>query len=85
MVRSSDVLVAVAGGYGTLAEIALALKAGKPVIGLQTWKEIPGIQYADDYLEAIQLITTLLPLKDERPTSNVQRPTSNEKPITNFE
>jgi len=72
VVRSSDILVAVEGGYGTLSEIALALKAGKPVIGLKTWKEIPGIQYADDYLEAIQLITTLLPLKDERPTSNVQ-------------
>ena len=63
VVRSSDILVAVAGGYGTLSEIALALKAGKPVIGLKTWKEIPGVQYAEDYLEAIQLITTLLPLK----------------------
>ena len=72
VVRSSDVLVAVAGGYGTLSEIALALKAGKPVIGLKTWKEIPGVKYADDYLEAIQLITTLLPLKDERPTSNIE-------------
>ncbi|MBW2204066.1 MAG: TIGR00725 family protein, partial [Deltaproteobacteria bacterium] len=35
VVRSSDILVAVAGGYGTLSEIALALKAGKPVIGLK--------------------------------------------------
>ena len=63
VVRSSDVLVAVEGGYGTLSEIALALKAGKPVIGLQTWKEIPGIQHADDYLEAIQLISFSLSSK----------------------
>ena len=63
VVRASDVLVAVEGGYGTLSEIALALKAGKPVIGLQTWKEIPGIQYADDYLEAIQLISFSLSSK----------------------
>ena len=63
VVRASDVLVAVEGGYGTLSEIALALKAGKPVIGLKTWKEIPGIQYADDYLEAIQLISLSLSSK----------------------
>ncbi len=37
VVRSADVLVAVGGGYGTLAEIALALKAGVPVVGLGTW------------------------------------------------
>jgi len=61
IIRSSDVVVAVSGGYGTLSEIALALKADKPVIGLETWKDIPGVHYAEDYLEAVQLITTLLP------------------------
>ncbi|MFH1953902.1 MAG: TIGR00725 family protein [Pseudomonadota bacterium] len=61
VVRCSDVLVAVTGGYGTLSEIALALKANRPVVGLETWKEIPGVHYAHDYLEAIHLIETLLP------------------------
>ena len=61
VVRCSDVLVAVSGGYGTLSEIALALKAQKPVIALETWKEIPGVHYASDFPEAVQLITTLLP------------------------
>jgi uncharacterized protein (TIGR00725 family) len=37
LVRASDVLVAVGGGFGTLSEIALALRAGVPVIGLGTW------------------------------------------------
>jgi hypothetical protein len=37
VVRAADVIVAIAGEYGTLSEIALALKAGKPVIGLGTW------------------------------------------------
>ena len=37
IVRASDVLVAVGGGLGTLSEIALALRAGKDVVGLQTW------------------------------------------------
>ena len=34
-----DVIVALKGSYGTLSEIALALKAGTPVIGLDAWSE----------------------------------------------
>ena len=41
VVRAADVLIAVGGAYGTLSEIALALKAGKRVVGLKTW-EIEG-------------------------------------------
>jgi uncharacterized protein (TIGR00725 family) len=37
VVRMADALVAIGGEYGTLSEIALALRAGKPVIGLGTW------------------------------------------------
>ncbi|HET8673044.1 MAG TPA: TIGR00725 family protein [Thermoleophilaceae bacterium] len=37
VVRAADALVAVGGGYGTLSEIALALKSGTPVVGLGTW------------------------------------------------
>jgi len=36
--RSADAVVAVGGEFGTLSEIALALKMGKPVIGLGTWE-----------------------------------------------
>jgi uncharacterized protein (TIGR00725 family) len=42
VVRASDALVAVGGGHGTLSEIALALKVGRPVIGLDSW-DIPGV------------------------------------------
>ena len=38
VVRAADAVVAVAGGFGTLSEIALALRLGKPVIGLGTWE-----------------------------------------------
>src|SRR5207247_9004429 len=38
VVRSADVVIAVGGEYGTLSEIAFALKMGKPVIGLVTWE-----------------------------------------------
>ena len=42
VVRAADCLIAVGGAYGTLSEIALALKAGMRVVGLSTW-EIEGI------------------------------------------
>lgn len=37
VVRSAAAVVAVGGEYGTLSEIALALRAGIPVVGLRTW------------------------------------------------
>jgi uncharacterized protein (TIGR00725 family) len=43
IVRAADALVAVGGAYGTLSEVALALKSGTPVIGLDTWP-IEGIE-----------------------------------------
>ena len=54
VVRSADALVAIAGGYGTLSEIALALKAGKRVVGVGTW-EIEGVRPAADAFEAVAL------------------------------
>ena len=50
VVRAADALIAVAGGYGTLSEIALALRAGKRVIGLGTW-EIEGVLRASSAAE----------------------------------
>jgi uncharacterized protein (TIGR00725 family) len=47
VVRAADALVAVGGGYGTLSEIALALRDGKPVIGIGTW-DVEGVQVAPD-------------------------------------
>jgi len=35
--RAADALIAIGGEFGTLSEIALAIKIGKPVIGLGTW------------------------------------------------
>lgn len=37
VVNAADAVIAIAGAYGTLSEIALALAAGKRVIGLDTW------------------------------------------------
>jgi uncharacterized protein (TIGR00725 family) len=38
VVRAADALIAIGGGYGTLSEVALALKVGVPVVGLRTWE-----------------------------------------------
>jgi uncharacterized protein (TIGR00725 family) len=53
VVRAADVLIAVAGEYGTLSEIALALKTGTPVIGLDSW-EIDGVEAASSPGEAVE-------------------------------
>jgi uncharacterized protein (TIGR00725 family) len=43
VVRNADVVIAIGGGYGTLSEIALALRAGTAVIGIGTWElRMPG-------------------------------------------
>jgi uncharacterized protein (TIGR00725 family) len=38
VVRAADAVIAVAGGFGTLSEIAFALKTDTPVVGLGTWE-----------------------------------------------
>jgi uncharacterized protein (TIGR00725 family) len=61
LVRSSDALVAVGGGFGTLSEIALALRTGTPVIGLATWslqlhaRPVEAFPVADDADAAARL------------------------------
>jgi uncharacterized protein (TIGR00725 family) len=37
VVCSGDVVIAVGGEYGTLSEIGLALKVGRPVVALESW------------------------------------------------
>ncbi len=54
IVRAADLIIAVDGEYGTLSEIAFALKLKKPVIGLGTW-DIPGVVRAANPAEAMQM------------------------------
>jgi uncharacterized protein (TIGR00725 family) len=46
VVRAADAVIAVGGGVGTLSEIGLALKMGRPVIGLRTWEVSPPAENA---------------------------------------
>jgi uncharacterized protein (TIGR00725 family) len=62
LVRSSDALVAVGGGFGTLSEIGLALRTGTPVVGLATWSlqlgggPVDAFPIADDADSAARLV-----------------------------
>lgn len=59
VVRSSQAIIAIEGSYGTLSEIAFALRLNIPVIGLNTWTpirkghEIPPIIPAKDPQDAV--------------------------------
>lgn len=55
IVRSAAALIAVGGGYGTLSEIAIALKASKPVIGLKTWDISAEVMKTESPVEAVRL------------------------------
>ena len=37
VVQAGKAVIAIGGGYGTLSEISIALKAGRRVIGMDTW------------------------------------------------
>jgi hypothetical protein len=38
LARSADAVIAIGGGWGTLSEIGLARKAGRPVVLLGSWE-----------------------------------------------
>ncbi|MDY6862542.1 MAG: TIGR00725 family protein [Thermodesulfobacteriota bacterium] len=54
IVRTAQVLISIGGSYGTLSEIAFALKLNKPVIGLNTWDISTEIISARDPIDAVK-------------------------------
>ncbi|HLD29122.1 MAG TPA: LOG family protein, partial [bacterium] len=67
--RTSDVLIAVDGRYGTLSEIALSFCVEKRVIGLEVEFDMPGIIRAKSPVEAVDLAEKAL----RSTASNVKR------------
>ncbi len=55
IVRSAKSVIAVGGAYGTLSEIALALKMGKKVVSLKSWEVSDDIIVARAPEEAVRL------------------------------
>ncbi len=71
VVLNGDVVVAVDGGYGTLSEVALALKLGRTVIGLGRLRyagtagsagTVDGVVQAGSPAEAVDLVVSHLNL-----------------------
>jgi uncharacterized protein (TIGR00725 family) len=54
VVRAADAVIAVGGAYGTLSEIAFALRTNVPVVGLESWA-IDGVRSANSPEEAVDL------------------------------
>jgi len=52
IVRASDVVIAVRGEFGTLSEMALALKTSTPVVGLGAWELHKEGRRIDAFVEA---------------------------------
>jgi uncharacterized protein (TIGR00725 family) len=72
VVRAAAVVVAVGGGWGTLSEVALALRAGIPVVSLDSWTPTPvgecpargpeadAVRRVGDVTQAVHTVRTLL-------------------------
>jgi uncharacterized protein (TIGR00725 family) len=52
---SGDAVIAVGGSYGTIAEMALALRLGRPVVALAGAPEVEGALWAKSPAEAVEL------------------------------
>jgi uncharacterized protein (TIGR00725 family) len=63
LVQTAQALVAVAGGYGTLSEMALALKIRKAVVALRPQFDIVGVQRVDTARDAVAMVLQLLDTK----------------------
>ena len=65
IVRACDAVIAIRGGYGTLSEIAFALRLNVPVVGLETWSVVQdgkadqGIHVAKSPKEAVAMAIKL--------------------------
>lgn len=58
---SSDAVIAISGGYGTLSEVALALKLGRPVVLLKSWRfacepRLPETPVAETPADAVAMV-----------------------------
>lgn len=68
IVRSADAVIVVGGSWGTLSELALAMRRGDvPVVQLGGWKildrdgrPVPGVRHADSPGDAVRLALTTM-------------------------
>jgi hypothetical protein len=64
--RAADAVVAIGGGWGTLSEIALACRLGRPVVGVGSWvvshRDVadPTVEQAQDAAQAVRWVLAQL-------------------------
>jgi uncharacterized protein (TIGR00725 family) len=63
VVCSGDVVISVGGEYGTLSEIGLALKVGRPVVALESWDLGEHVAVAATPEEAVAAAFVLLRMR----------------------
>jgi uncharacterized protein (TIGR00725 family) len=59
VVGSAAAVIALAGEGGTLSEIGLALKLGRPVVALRSWTQLENLYRADTAAAAVQIALEL--------------------------
>ena len=66
VVRAADAVVAIGGSWGTLSEVALAMRSGRPVVALGGWQvvdatgsPVEGPVFAADAGEAVEAVLAL--------------------------
>lgn len=60
LVRSADAVICVGGSWGTLSEVALAMRTGVPLVMLGGWDLPPGPALATSASEAVDLALALI-------------------------
>ena len=60
VVQSSHAVIAVKGSYGTLSEIAIALKTHIPIVGLNSWNIDDRVLPADNPEHAVETAFSLI-------------------------
>ncbi|MDD2440175.1 MAG: TIGR00725 family protein, partial [Methanosarcinaceae archaeon] len=60
LAQTSEALIALDGEYGTLSEIALGLKLGKPVVQLESRWKIEGVKEAKNPEMAVEMAFSLI-------------------------
>ena len=60
VVCSGDVVIAIGGEYGTLSEIGLARKVGRPVVALESWDLGEHVSAASSPEEAVEAAFALI-------------------------
>ena len=56
LVRAADAVLAIGGAWGTLSEIALAVRTGVPVVAVQSWDLPAPVEAVDSVEEAVERI-----------------------------